>query len=146
VVYITEKSVWAGPTRGLWFFVRGACGRDPPGGGRFLKKRLGGWYSGYSYNSRTFMMEIYPRSTSERIAQSVFRSQIRWDRAIRESKQPKSLQTLDHLTSVKCPSDQGSGAGSIFQPYPALILLAFSGASPVITWVFIAVVTKRAIE
>jgi hypothetical protein len=37
-----EKSLWAGPTRGLWFFVRGACGRDPPGGGRFLKKDLAG--------------------------------------------------------------------------------------------------------
>ena len=37
-----EKSLWAGPTRGLWFFVRGACGRDPPGGGKFLKKDLAG--------------------------------------------------------------------------------------------------------
>ena len=39
VVYITEKSLWAGPTRGLWFFVRGACGRDPPGGGEALEKK-----------------------------------------------------------------------------------------------------------
>ena len=38
VVYITEKSLWAGPTRGLWFFVRGACGRDPPGGRSAWKK------------------------------------------------------------------------------------------------------------
>ena len=35
--------------------------------------------------------------------------------------------------SMLPPLDQGSGAGSIFQPYPALILLAFSGASPVTT-------------
>ena len=34
-----EESLWAGPTRGLWFFVRGACGRDPPGGGKRLKKK-----------------------------------------------------------------------------------------------------------
>ena len=40
VVYITEKSMWAGPTRGLWFFVRGACGRDPPRGGALLKNVL----------------------------------------------------------------------------------------------------------
>ena len=41
-----------------------------------LKNRLGGRYSGYSYNPRTFMMEIYRRSTSELIAQSVFRSKL----------------------------------------------------------------------
>jgi len=34
-----EKSLWAGPTRGLWFFVRGACGRDPPGGEALEKNR-----------------------------------------------------------------------------------------------------------
>ncbi len=33
-----EESLWAGPTRGLWFFVRGACGRDPPGGEALEKK------------------------------------------------------------------------------------------------------------
>ena len=47
VVYITEKSMWAGPTRGLWFFVRGACGRDPPGGGKRLKKTWASLYKSW---------------------------------------------------------------------------------------------------
>ena len=49
-----------------------------------------------------------------------------------------------HRHSFLCgfPVDQGSG--EVVCVSLALILLAFSGASPIITWVYNAVVTKRA--